>query len=134
MYSIKTFLMVHIKKIFFFFLRNIWQLILLDTGFPPPFHFWVGKICCRGNRLPTPVFVFLGFPCGSAGKEPICSVGDLGSIPELGRSPAEGNGDPLQYSCLENSVDRLAESAGVTELDVTEPLSLFYLKALLELN
>ena len=43
--------------------------------------------------------------CGSAGKESACSVGDLGSIPGLGRSPGEGKGYPLQYSDLENSVD-----------------------------
>ena len=42
------------------------------------------------DRLPTPVF--LGFPCGSAGKESACNVGDLGSIPGLGRSPGEGKG------------------------------------------
>ena len=42
----------------------------------------------------------------SSDKESACSVGDLGSIPGLGRSPGEGNGSPLQYSCLENSMDR----------------------------
>ena len=47
-----------------------------------------------------------GFPCGLAGKESACSVGDLDSIPRLGRSPGEGNSNPLQYSCLENSMDR----------------------------
>jgi len=46
----------------------------------------------------------LGFPCGSAGKESACNVGDLGSIPGLGRSPGEGKGYPLQYSGLENSM------------------------------
>ena len=55
------------------------------------------------DRLPT--LVFLGFPGGSAGKESTCSVGDLGSIPGLGRSPGEGKGYPLQYSGLENSMD-----------------------------
>ena len=55
----------------------------------------------RRDRLPTPVF--LGFPCGSASKESACNVGDLGSIPVLGRSPGEGKGYPLQYSGLENS-------------------------------
>ena len=66
---------------------------------------------------------FLGFPCGSAGKESACSVGDLGSIPGLGTSPGEGNGYPLQYSCLENSMDRgtwWATVHGVAELDMTE--------------
>ena len=57
----------------------------------------------RRDRLPTPVF--LGFPGGSAGKESAWSVGDLGSIPGMGRSPGEGNGYPLQYSCLEYSMD-----------------------------
>jgi len=47
----------------------------------------------------------LGFPCGSAGKEYACNLGDLGSIPGLGRSPGEGKGYPLQYSGLENSMD-----------------------------
>ena len=42
---------------------------------------------------------------GSKGKESACNEGDLGSIPELGRSPGEGNGNPLQYSCLENPMD-----------------------------
>ena len=48
---------------------------------------------------------FLGFPGGSAGEESPCNKGDLGSIPGLGRSPEEGNGYPLQYSCLKNSMD-----------------------------
>ena len=44
----------------------------------------------------------MGFPGGSDGKESACIVGDLGSIPGLGRSPGEGHGNPLQYSYLEN--------------------------------
>ena len=44
-------------------------------------------------------------PCGSADKESAGNAGDLGSIPRLGRSPAEGNGNPLQFSCLENPMD-----------------------------
>ena len=47
-----------------------------------------------------------GFPGGSDSKESACSAGDLGLIPELGRSPREENGYPLQYSCLENSMGR----------------------------
>ena len=43
-----------------------------------------------------------GFPGGSKVKASACNAGDLGSIPGLGRSPGEGNGNPLQYSCLEN--------------------------------
>ena len=47
-----------------------------------------------------------GFPGGSDGKESACNSGDPGLIPRLGRSPREGNGYPLQYSCLENPVNR----------------------------
>ena len=49
----------------------------------------------------------MGFPCVSAGKESVCNAGDLGSIPGLGRSPEEGNGNSLQYSGLENSMDHI---------------------------
>ena len=63
-------------------------------------------------------------PVGSDSKESACNTGDLGSIPELGRSPAAGNGNPLQYSCLEDSMDRGAWQAMVhrvnKELDMTE--------------
>ena len=48
----------------------------------------------------------MGFPGDSEGKASACDAGDPGLIPELGRSPGEGNGNPLQYSCLENSMDR----------------------------
>ena len=47
-----------------------------------------------------------GFPSSSDGKESACSAGDLGLIPGSGRSPGGGNGNPLQYSCLKNSMDR----------------------------
>ena len=62
--------------------------------------------------------IFLGFSGGSDGKESACSVGDLSSIPGLGRSPGKGNGYPLQYSCPKNSMDRgawLATVHGVVE-------------------
>ena len=68
----------------------------------PRFASWVRKIRWRRYRIPTPVF--LGFPCGSAGKESACNAGDLGLIPGLGRSPGEGKGYPLQYSGLQNSI------------------------------
>ena len=81
----------------------------------PQFDSWVRKIPWRREQLLTPIFwpgdfhglyrlptpVFLGFPGGSAGKEPTCNAGDLGLIPGLGRSPGEGSGYPLQYSGLE---------------------------------
>ena len=56
------------------------------------------------ERLPTPVF--LGFPDSSIGKESACNAGDPSSIPGSGRSPGDGKGNPLQYSCLENPMDR----------------------------
>ena len=49
---------------------------------------------------------FLDFPGSTAGKESACSVGDLGSISELGRSPGDGNGNPLRYSYLDSPMDR----------------------------
>ena len=55
----------------------------------------------------------MGFPGGSDGKESAHNAGDPGSIPGSGRSPGEGNGNPLQYSCLENSMDRGAWQATV---------------------
>ena len=69
----------------------------------PQFNSWVRKIPWRRDRLPIPVF--LGCPCGSAGKESTYNVGDLGSIPNLERSPGEGKGYPLQYSGQKNSMD-----------------------------
>ena len=63
------------------------------------------------DRLLTSVF--LGFPGASEGKESACNEGDLGLIPGLGRSPGEGNVYPLQYSCLENSMNRGAWQATV---------------------
>ena len=54
----------------------------------------------------TMIVLYIGFPGGSDGKESACNVGDLGSIPGSGRFPGEGNGNPLQHSCLENSMGR----------------------------
>ena len=64
--------------------------------------------------------VDLGFSGGSVGKEFACNAGDLSSITELGRSPGGGHGNPLQYSCLENPMDRGAgqvQSMGSKESD-----------------
>ena len=65
----------------------------------------------------------MGFPSSLAGKESTCNVGDLGLIPGLGRSPGKGIGNPLKYSCLENSMDREVWRATVhgvaKELDMT---------------
>ena len=65
----------------------------------------------------------MGFPSGSVVKNPPANAGDMGLIPGLGRSPREGNGNPLQYSCLENPLDKGAWWATVhgvaKELDIT---------------
>ena len=79
-----------------------------------------------------------GFPCGSAGKESACNVGDLGLIPGLGRSPGEGKGSPLQYSGLENSMDctvngvsksqtRLSDFHSLTQMSRMQPWKDTYL-------
>ena len=78
----------------------------------PQFYSCVRKICWRRDMLPTP-----------AGKESVCNLGDLSLIPGLGRPPGEGNGYPLQYSGLEDSMDRTVH--GVTESDTTKQLTLY---------
>ena len=59
------------------------------------------------------IHLILGLPRGLDSKEPACNAGDPGSIPGSGRSPEEGNDNLLQYSCLENSMDRGAWQATV---------------------
>ena len=71
------------------------------------------------------------FPGGSEGKESTCNAGDSGSIPGLGRSAGEGNGNPFQYSCLENPMDRRVWWATYSswdhkELDTNEELTHTY--------
>jgi len=83
-----------------------------------------GELLNRGKQKSGRAVInrkdFLG---GSGSKESACSAEDLGSIPGLGRSPGEGNGNPLQYSCLKNSMDieaRWATVHGVAESAMTE--------------
>ena len=78
---------------------------------------WRKKLKERQREMNN-LTVLVGFPGGSAGKESTCNAGDMGSIPGLGRSSGEGNGYPLQYSGLENSMDCIVH--GVTESDTTE--------------
>ena len=101
--------------------NNIWWTVIFDVYFKgekkeeaihPSFLQSFNKYLWRASS---------SFPGGSVSKEPDCNTGDLGLIPESGRSPGEGNGDPLQYSCLENSMDRGAW--GVTVHSVIKSLT-----------
>ena len=74
----------------------------------------------------------IGLPCGSTGKESSCNVGDLGSIPGLGRSPGEGTGYPLQYSCLENSMDCIVHGVAKSRTQLSD--FHFYFKRKTEMN
>ena len=73
------------------------------------------------------ILLCMGPPCSSVSKESACNVGDLGSIPGSGKSPGEGNDNPLQYSSLENSMARGASWVTVhgvaKELDTIERLT-----------
>ena len=79
------------------------------------------------NCLQEFSYIYMCDPCSSVGKESVCNARDPGSIPELERSSQEGNGNPLQYSCLENPTDRgacLVTVHGVTRVRwdlVTKP-------------
>ena len=90
-----------------------------DTGTTGMLHFRPAVLKYSGLRiLNTANFLYcywatLGFPGCSEDKVSACNAGDQGSIPGLGRSPGEGNGNPLQYSCLENPMDRGAWQATV---------------------
>ena len=133
-------IMAHGKKYLFYqYLQGLWQTTdtMKTTSLVAQlvkdclqcrrlwFDFWVGRIPWRVDRLRTPVF--LGFPGGSDGKESAYNVGDLGSIPGLGRSPGGGHGKPFQYSCLENPHGQRSltcySSWGRKKSDMTERLN-----------
>ena len=80
---------------------NLWGRKCSPHPTPPPSWLLPYVVIFDGR------FALSGFPSGSDGKSSVCNAGDPGSIPELGRSPGEGNGSPLQEcSCLENLMDR----------------------------
>ena len=82
----------------------------LDSDFLNIKRRWQNKI---SSKIPFFNPIYKGFPAASDSKESTSNEGDWGSIPGLGRSPGERNGNPLQYSCLENSLDRGAWRATV---------------------
>ena len=82
---------------------KIWQLMPKRTVFSRVWGQGITGFHCKSFNI---LFEFNTLPCSSVGKESACNAGDPGSIPGLGRSPGEGNGNPLQYSCLENLMDR----------------------------
>ena len=98
---------------------------------PPP-HFHKSPLYIRlsipSPKISTSVPLFWDFLGGSDRQESACNAGDPGSIPESGRSPREGHGNPLQYSCLENPTDgeawRATARAGCKESDTPERLML----------
>ena len=89
----------------------------------------VSKDTCTPMFIAAPFIItktWIGLPYSLNGKESACNAGDPGSIPGSGISPWEGNGNPLQYSCLENSMDRQAWQAtvhGVAESYMTKQLT-----------
>ena len=83
----------------------------------PWFDSWVEKIPWKRDSLPAPVF--LGFPCGSAGKESACNAGDLGLNLGLGRSPGEGKGYPLQYPGMENFMDCIVHGVSKSQTQLS---------------
>ena len=109
------------------FISSLFQFLECWTsslGFPialMALHFWAFIYSPPLSPTISAWFLHsLGFPGGLDGKESACNAGDLGLIHRLGRSPVEGNGNPLQYSCLENPMDRgvwWATVHGVTKGD-----------------
>ena len=84
----------------------MWLILLRKTPEDVPFYKMEGWPAKTTQCSWTKIFAaYVGNTCGSADKESACNAGDLGSIPELERSPGEGKGYPLQYSSLENSMD-----------------------------
>ena len=87
--------------------KFLYPTTIVNVGLPSREDLWilcpVGESCCPFLH---DLYCFMGLPGGSDGKESACNAGDSGSFPGSGGSTGKGNGYPLQYSCLENSMDR----------------------------
>jgi len=107
------------RQSYFLFKKKIyWSIVDLFIQHPVSFKYttkWISYTYIHPFLDSFLTQAIADLPCGSAGKESACNVGDLSSIPELGRSPGEGKGYPLQYSGLENSTDCTVH--GIVESD-----------------
>ena len=108
--------------------HEYWGNIIQPSTFPVPCYGAL-KLCCLILQATKTTDFYTSISGGSDGKESSYNAGDLGLVLGLGRSPGEGNGKPLQYSCLENPMDRGAwwatvHACGCKELDLTGRLTL----------
>ena len=87
---------------------NFWFFYITHVVLTVTFNLWSFESCIPEVQICCQVAVNVGFPGGSVVKNPHVNAGDPGSVPGLGRSPGEGNGNPLQYYCLKNPMDREA--------------------------
>ena len=113
-------LITHSCPLYIFLLgfNNFYQYIKIPYTFKGIIVFVIHILSQFAIWLLILLMVYFGFPDSSVGKESTCNAGDSGLIPGLGRSPGEGKDHPLQYSCLENPMDRGAWQAtvhGVTQ-------------------
>ena len=107
------------KNVLVFFVVPVFLFMVIQVAVTGAFPTYMLMMLTTHSSSPKSFRLYgskLGFLGGSDGKESVCSAGDPGSIPRLKRSPREGNGNPLQYSCLENSVDRRAWRATIHEV------------------
>ena len=111
--------------------QSIWSVFLISQKSTTPFYneYFVTPLLLFRNKICYYTYPYWDFPGGSDGKESACSAGDWGSIPGSGRFPSEGNGYPLQYSCLGNPMDKgdwwAYNPWSPKESDMTETLTLF---------
>ena len=88
--------------------KDKWMWVMTNMSFLKTLYKTFTSLILFRKQVEELLYMSLDFPSSSNGKESACSVGDLGSIPGLERTPGEGHGNPLQYSCLDNSMDREA--------------------------
>jgi len=129
-----------VLKDYFIDYSSIWVCLIFHHVYNPVdlfpeyyrYDFELFSLCLVARDFSLPLYLCL--LCGSAGKEPACNAGDLGSIPGLGRSPGEGKGYTLQYSSLENSMDCIVHGVAKSWTQLGDFFKKFiWLKCVLEL-